>query len=563
MKTDKNIILFGAGEIGRQALAYYGHARVLCFVDNDERKAGTYIDETPIISFSQLKEWYKSQPIILSMDVGNSLVVSAQLEEAGIHNFKLFLDAAQLEEPVMIPTVQNAEALQTAWEGKRVLMIAYQFPPLSGSGVFRSIKFAKYLPEFHWQPTVISTDRPRLGWNYSDEELLREIPSNVSVIRIPDRVGTLRGSLSGSLEDKLLSFLGNILRHSERAHNIFSSFLQTKEGRAKLMTFPCGALAWVYDVVTYIENNLDIHQFQSVYTTSAPYSAHLAGLYLKKTYGIPWIADYRDPWTASQFKEFDYKKPEDQLFFDLEDILLHAANRSIAVGEHDMQDYIERFHIPSSNLATITNGYDEEDFSALGELRERPDKFTIYYNGILHTTPAIHVFSACLKAVQELIEKGNLDVNQVRLHMVGDTQAASKTLENRLLNSILVHSGYLSHEQALQASQNANLLLLPIGDSPLEKFIYSGKIFDYLRSGVPILAIAPEDSVVDQVLRETRHGQTFRSTQTAEIQAFIMQEYHRWQSGEKREALHSPLIHKYERKLLTKQLASILDQVSQ
>ena len=144
--------------------------------------------------------------------------------------------------------------------------------------------------------------------------------------------------------------------------------------------------------------------------------------------------------------------------------------------------------------------------------------------------------------------------------MVGDTQAASKTLENRLLNSILVHSGYLSHEQALQASQNANLLLLPIGDSPLEKFIYSGKIFDYLRSGVPILAIAPEDSVVDQVLRETRHGQTFRSTQTAEI---IMQEYHRWQSGEKREALHSPLIHKYERKLLTKQLASILDQVSQ
>lgn len=564
MDKDKKVILFGAGQIGRQALAHFGRERVLCFVDNNRKKSGMDYEETPVISFSQLKEMYEGQPVILSMNMGNSLVAAKQLEEAGIHHYKLFLELIQQAEQSRASAVQNAEALQAAGDGNRVLMIAYQFPPLSGSGVFRSIKFAKYLPEFNWLPMVISTDRPRLGWNYSDESILQEIPSNVGVIRIPDPMGASCEAPSADREKELLTFLGGILRHDEQAYRIYSALMKTELGRAQLITFPCGMLSWAYDVVMYVEKNLDIHQFKAVYTTADPYSAHLVGFCLREKYGIPWAADYRDPWTGSPMDVFDYENPRDQLFFDLESLLLRTADRSIAVEEHWIQDYVERFGIPESRLAAITNGYDEEDFSGFEESsEEKPDKFIINYSGILHTDPRIAVFSVFLETVQELIQEGALDADRVRLRLTGDMEAGRDLLQKYDWGDVLVQTGYLSHAEALQSNLNASLLLLPIGDGDAMKYVHSGKFFEYLRSGTPILAIAPEDGVVAQMLRETGHGQAFRSTRTAEIKAFILREYHRWRSGGKREALHSPRIHQFERKYLTGQLACILNEVSQ
>lgn len=181
-------------------------------------------------------------------------------------------------------------------KGGRVLMAAYYFPPLSGSGVFRSIKFAKYLPQFGWEPTVVSTDRPPNGWNFSDQSQLKEIPEGMEVVRIPDGISTGREvSLSSDRVQAILGFLRSVLRFSPEADRIFSQMIQSREGIMQLLTFPCGALAWAYDAVQYIEKNLDLDRFQVIYTTSGPSSAHLIGFYLKQKYGIPWVADYRDP----------------------------------------------------------------------------------------------------------------------------------------------------------------------------------------------------------------------------------------------------------------------------
>lgn len=239
---------------------------------------------------------------------------------------------------------------------KRVLMAAYYFPPLSGSGVFRSIKFAKYLPLYGWQPTVISTDRPPNGWNFADESQVAEIPKDMEVIRIPDGISTGREtSLENSRVQAVLGFLRDILRLSPEADAIFAQYLQSAQGIRNLLTFPCGALCWAYDVVQYIEKNLDLSKFDAIYTTSGPSSAHLIGFYLKRKYGIAWVADYRDPWTDNPYGGYNPAIPYYKMLFELERLLLQQADCNLTVEESLVQTYMDHFDLPRERIRSITN----------------------------------------------------------------------------------------------------------------------------------------------------------------------------------------------------------------
>lgn len=448
----------------------------------------------------------------------------------------------------------------TEQKGGRVLMVAYYFPPLSGSGVFRSIKFAKYLPMFGWEPTVISTDRPPNGWDYSDSSQLKEIPEGMEVIRVPDGISTKREtSMGGERAQAIMNFLHSVLRFSPEADRIFSKVSQSHDGIVQLLTFPCVALSWAYDVVQYIEKNLDLNEFQAVYTTSGPESAHLIGFYLKQKYGIPWVADYRDTWTFNPYGvDYNPDNVKQRLRFELESVLLQSADFSLTIEDSLVDDYGQHFGLDKGKVVSITNGYDEEDFSTLKPSQERMDKFTINYSGLLYLEERSIV--PVLIAIQQLGNEGKIDLSKLRFRIVG--QSDEENLKEVLrygLEQIIDQTGYLSHSQALQANVDANLLLLLVGDEPKFKPVYTGKFFEYLRSGRPILALAPKDGAVDRVLREGGHGEAMLSTQISKIKSMILREYKKWERGESAEPLHSPVIERFERKILTQQLADVLD----
>ncbi len=447
-------------------------------------------------------------------------------------------------------------------KGGRVLMAAYYFPPLSGSGVFRSLKFAKYLPQFGWQPTVISTDRPPNGWNFADASMVAEIPEGMEVIRIPDGISTGRKTtLDGDRVQAILNFLRGVLRYSPDADRMFTQLSQSREGIRGLLTFPCAALSWAYDVVQYIEKNIDLDKFEAVYTTSGPSSAHLIGFYLKQKYGIPWVADFRDPWTLNPYgSKYDPTNPRHKLLFELESVLLHQADRDLTVEESAIQMYIKEFHLDKQKIASITNGYDEVDFTDLIAPTGKTPKFTLNYSGLLYTSQRSIV--PVLQALQQLKEEKKIDVSKIQFRIVGMSAPGNIEVADRFgLGQIIRYTGYLSHREALQANLDSNLLLLLVGDELKFKSVYTGKIFEYLRSGRPILALAPKDGVVDRVLRESGHGKAFLSTQVPEIKSMILREYQRWERGEGIELLHSPAIKRFERKILTGQLARVLETV--
>lgn len=447
--------------------------------------------------------------------------------------------------------------------GKQVLMVAYYFPPLSGSGVFRSLKFAKYLSQFRWQPTVISTDQPPEGWKFEDRSQVIEIPEDMEVIRIPDYIGTGREtSVTSEQVQALMNFLRGVLRYSPEADRIFSEMLQTQQGVIDLLTFPCAALFWACDVVQYIEKNIDLDHFQAIYTTSGPQSAHLIGFYLKQKYGIPWVADYRDLWTYNPYgAKYDPSNPYQKLYFELESVLLHQADCNLTIAEEAVQSYTEHFGLPSNQIVSITNGYDEADFVGIPIPAKKSEKFTINYSGVLYTDQ--RSVKPILNALQQLAKEKKIELSQICFRLVGvGVEDYAALAREHGMEQVMVQTGYLSHRDALLSNMNADLLLLLVGDDAKYKHVFTGKFFDYLRSGKPILALAPKGGAVAQVLRETGHGEAFLSTQIGQIKAMILREYRKWQTSERNEFLYSPRIERFERKILTEQLAKVLDQVA-
>lgn len=572
MKAEKQIILFGAGNYGRKALAYFGRERVYGFIDNNPALVGTSIDGLPVISFAELVNIHSGYEIVIAASIEILFSIAAQLEEAGIHDYKIFLRI--LAEAQGFPN--NAEEASAYLGGEKqlhadvlngrrsALMVAYLFPPIGGSGVFRSIKFAKYLPEFGWNPMVISTDHPPIEMNYTDESLVQEIPDGVEVIRIPDRIGTMRKtSFSVEDEQKLLSFLESVFQKSGEASERFHALAQTNAGKTMLMTFPCYSLLWAWDVIQFIEKNISMSEFKVIYTTSMPYSTHLIGFYFKEKYGIPWVADYRDPWTESAYLYEDKSDSRFKLLRELESILLKAADKNIWVEENTTQLHKQHFNLPQNKVSSITNGYDEADFADLEVSEAQPEKFTIVYCGVAMVPAIITGIQAFFSALRPLLEEGKLNPSKVSCWFIGDArQSIQELAESYGVGGVVRESGYHPHKEALRANLDANLLLHVIGDGERQKYAHASKIFEYLRCGRPILSLAPTDGVVAQTLRETGHGKAYLNTDIPGIQSMILQEYQKWQRNEKRELLHSPLIEQFERKHLTGQLAAILDEVS-
>ena len=253
---------------------------------------------------------------------------------------------------------------------KRVLIISYYWPPTGGSGVQRWVKMCKYLPGEDWQCVVCTPDNPeRLA---TDASLLRDIPPETEVLRLPIREPyaayrrlTGRGSGKGaginpinaqrkSLIQKILLFL-----------------------RANLF-IPDPRRGWVGPAERFLRSYLKEHPVDALVTTGPPHSMHLVGLRLHRALGIPWVADFRDPWTKMfYFKHLPLLPWARRSQERLEQAVLDEASAVVAVSPRVQADFQARTR---TQVELITNGFDEDDFAAPAP---SPDgKFRIVHAGL-------------------------------------------------------------------------------------------------------------------------------------------------------------------------------------
>lgn len=370
---------------------------------------------------------------------------------------------------------------------KRVLIIAYYWPPNAGVGVYRWLKFAKYLPQFGWQPVVYTPKNPEL--QAVDEGLEADIPAEVEVIKAPiTEPYSWYKRFTGKRTDERLqtAFLreeAGPTWKEDVANWLRSNFF-----------IPDARVWWVKPSVKRLEKYLKEHPVDLIVTTGSPHSLHLIGRALKRSTGLPWLADFRDPWTnIDYYSQLKLTSWADAKQHRLERAVLQEADQVLTVSWHWAE---ELRALGAAKVEVITNGYDPDDLpSPPAALDER---WSLVHVGSITATrdvPALwYALGERLRADAEFKER-------FVLRLVGGVDhSVLSSLEEAGLMDHVERIGQVDHEEALRHMQRARVLLLPVNNTPNVMGFLPAKVFEYLAVQRPILAIAPAEADITRVL---------------------------------------------------------------
>ena len=382
---------------------------------------------------------------------------------------------------------------------KRVLIISYYWPPTGGSGVQRWVKFAKYLPEEGWQPVIYTPENPeQLA---KDTSLETEVPEETEVIKT-------HIIEPYELYKKVLRKSG----HSKEAVEVNPVNAQHKSLLQKAAMWVRGNLfrpdprcLWIRPSVRFLKKYLAEHPVDLIVSTGPPQSMHLIGLRLARETGLPWIADFRDPWTRIfYFKHLQMTKATERWHEKMEKKVLDEASAVVAVSPLVQQEFQAMTDTP---VELITNGFDECDFegSECTEAYGGPEKnFTITHTGLFAADGNPTVLWDVLS---EKCAKDEQFRKLLKIKLIGkNDEQISKALEDRGLKDMLEDMGYQPHSAAVQEQRTASVLILPLRKEPEYKAVLPGKLFEYLASFRPVLGIGQTDGAMAMILNETKTG---------------------------------------------------------
>lgn len=392
---------------------------------------------------------------------------------------------------------------------KKVLIISYYWPPSGGAGVQRWLKFVKYLREFGWEPIVYTAENPEVP--VIDETLTKDIPEGITVLRTKVwEPYQIYKRLSGR-------------KQSDRIQTAFLSE-KKKPGTIENLSIwirgnffiPDARRFWIKPSVKYLSRYLNDNPVDLIISTGPPHSMHLIAMHLKGKTQIPWLADFRDPWTNIDFyHQLKLSRSADQKHRQLEKKVLHSADAVTVISQGMAADFNR---IVSRNYHVITNGYDEDDFR---NIEDHPihDKFRIAHIGSLVKTRNPVVFWQALK---ELIHE-NPDISEkIEIALTGNVDISVKeSVKEFGLEKVVVYQEYIPHAELYQEFNKTAALLLLINDTPNANLILTGKLFEYLGAKRPIICIGPTEGNSAKILMETKAGHCFDQKSKQELKEYV------------------------------------------
>ncbi len=406
---------------------------------------------------------------------------------------------------------------------QKVLFIAYLYPPLN-CGVCRQSKIAKYLTSCGWMPLVLSVKKSRLRPRY-DESLLKDT-EGITAYRTP------------SFESRIL------MRGIPRLLNINPKYVQ----------IPDPFIGWLPFAVAQGLTLIKKENINAIFSTSMPNTSHLVALILKKMTNLPWLADFREAWTQNPFVSYP------GIVFTIENMMEAAVIRNAdaitVINDPIRIDLEAKYPNELHKFVTISHGFDPDDFHRVK--RTLSQKFTILYAGSLYGRRSPEVFLKVLKETVE--ENGELRAN-IRIHFVGDVRSAQKVTEHFNLRDIVTLSGYVSHEKIFENMVRADLLLLIIGAEKDDDKISTGKLFEYMGSGTPVLAVAPPGAAAE-VVEKAQIGIVVHPNDEKEIKKTILRLYLEYKERKLQITPNKKVIEQYDVRNLSKKVAEVLDTIT-
>ena len=435
---------------------------------------------------------------------------------------------------------------------KRVLIISYYWPPTGGSGVQRWVKFAKYLPSEGWQPVIYTPENPeQLA---VDESLAAEVPEVAEIVKT-------RIIEPYELYKKLLRRSG----HSKEAVEVNPVNAQNKSLLQKAAMWVRGNLfrpdprcLWIGPSVRFLKKYLKEHPVDLIVSTGPPQSMHMIGLRLSRETGLPWIADFRDPWTKIfYFKHLSMTPATEKWHKKMEKMVLDEASAVVAVSPLVQQEFQAMTDTP---VELITNGFDECDFPAepcTDAYGGTSKEFTVTHTGLFaadgNPTVLWDVLAEKCK-VDETFRK------LLRIKLIGKTDdQIFKALKDRGLEESLINMGYQTHSVAVDQQRQASVLILPLRKEPEYRAVLPGKLFEYLASQRPILGIGQPDGAMAMIVNETSTGTVINWNDKEGIRQYIEQCWERHLEG--RLSSDGADLSRFTRRSLTRRMAGLFDNI--
>jgi len=422
---------------------------------------------------------------------------------------------------------------------KKVLIVCYYWPPAGGPGVQRWLKFATYLKEFELKPIVFIPKNPK--YPIVDDSLIAQIPDDLSIITHPIFEPYGLASLFAKKDTKRIS--SGIIQ-KDRKQTFLERCLLWVRGN---LFIPDARKFWVKPSIRAIKKIIQEENITTVITTGPPHSLHLIGLGLKQQLNIKWIADFRDPWTSIGYhKKLKLIKASRQKHKRLEKTVLTAADQIIATSTTTKREFETLTKKP---IAVITNGYD-----GLYEPTILDTKFTISHIGSLLTDRNPKML---WQVLQELCTENVAFKAKLQIQLAGIVGGGVREslLKYELLDRVSF-LGYVEHQSVLKLQRSAQLLLLLEIDTPETQGIIPGKLFEYLHSRRPILAIGPENWEVARILRETQAGECLEHDMRNALKNVLLKWFTAYQNGLLQN--NTTDIKQYSRRELTRKLSEFI-----
>ena len=435
---------------------------------------------------------------------------------------------------------------------KRVLIISYYWPPTGGSGVQRWVKFAKYLPAEGWQPVIYTPENPeQLA---VDASLEAEVPTEAEVIR-------RRIMEPYEMYKKLLRKSG----HSKEAVEVNPVNAQNKSFMQKFAMWirgnffrPDPRCLWIRPSVKFLKKYLKEHPVDLIVSTGPPQSMHLIGRKLAAETGLPWIADFRDPWTKIfYFKHLSMTRATEKWHHRMEKKVLDDATAVVAVSPLVQQDFQAMTQTP---VELITNGFDECDFAAekcIEAAGGAGREFVITHTGLFAADGNPTVLWDVLA---EKCNKDSQFKKLLKIRLIGKTdEQILKAIKDAGLDQNLEDMGYQPHAVAVEQQRKASLLILPLRKEPEYKAVLPGKLFEYLASWRPVLGIGQTDGAMSMILNNTKTGMVLDWEDRTSIGKFIDICWEKHLAGTL--MVEDADISQFTRRNLTRRMAQLFDKL--
>jgi glycosyltransferase involved in cell wall biosynthesis len=424
----------------------------------------------------------------------------------------------------------------------KVLIITYYWPPAGGPGVQRWLKFVKYLPDFDVEPIVYIPENP--SYPLLDEKLLSDVSDKTVILK--NKIFEPYALASFLSKNKTKKLGAGIITQKKKQSFIEKAMLWIRGN----VFIPDARVFWVKPSVKYLKKYIQENNIETIITSGPPHSLHLIGLDLKKQLSINWIADFRDPWTTigyhkelklSEWARAKHKALEKEVLTNCDTILVTSPTTKV-----------EFECLTNQPIEVITNGYDVEKI----EKKSLDEAFTLAHIGsfLSERNPQI-----LWESLSELINENEAFANYFELKLIG---AVSKEVEQFIseykLDGFVQNLGYVSHEEAIMHQRSSQVLLLIEIDSEATKCIIPGKLFEYMVSERPILAIGPKNSDFENIIKQTNTGVFYQYNEKNELKSQILSYFNQYL--DKNLKLNAVGLQQYSRKSLTEKLAKTISK---